>query len=164
MHAMIQKYVDQGFMTEIEGKYVDEAIKKKESVIVSGHRSAGVRPFVATLMAVGKSAFESIRVKGFEDLNSDGIDYFLIPGIDGLDYEKLIGEAMRVPEASFIALKEPEHPFSILKLLREVFKENGDTSKTYHVIECAKVDDVPKVTKVTKMNINDKGKILKEDL
>ncbi|MFA5577503.1 MAG: hypothetical protein WCZ27_08270 [Tissierellaceae bacterium] len=163
MNAMIQKYVDQGFMSEAEGKYLDEAIGRKESVVVSGHRSAGIRPFVASLMAVGKGAFESVRVKGFDDLDKDATGYFLIPGIDGLDYEKLIGEAMRVSNSSFIALKEPEHPFSILKLLREVFKENGDTSKIYHVIECAKVDDVPKVTKVTKMNINEKGKILKED-
>ncbi|WP_312908785.1 hypothetical protein [Tissierella praeacuta] len=162
MNTMIQKYVTQGFMTEAEGNYIDEAIDKKESIIVSGHRSAGIRPLMATLMAVAKGKFKSIQVKGFEDLNKD-VEYFLIPGLDNLDFEKLIGEAMAKPNTSFISLKEPEHPYSILKLLRQVYKETEDTSKVYHLIECAKIDNVPKLTKITKMHLEEKGKIIKVD-
>lgn len=162
MNPMIQKYVTQEFMTEAEGKYIEEAISRKESIIVSGHRSAGIRPLMAALMAVAKGSFKSIQVKGFEDLNND-VEYFLIPGLDNLDFEKLIGEAMAKPNTSFVTLKEPEHPYSILKLLRDVYKENGDTSKVYHMLECSKIDDVPKLTKVTKMSLDEKGKIVKVD-
>ena len=162
MNSMIQKYVNQGFMTEAEGNYIDEAIQKKESVIVSGHRSAGIRPLMAALMAVAKGSFKSVQVKGFDDLNND-VEYFLIPGLDNLDFEKLIGEAMAKPNTSFVTLKEPEHPYSLLKLLRQVYKENGDTSKVYHMLECSKIDDVPKLTKVTKMSLGEKGKVIKVD-
>lgn len=162
MNSMIQKYVTQEFMTEAEGKYIEEAIARKESVIVSGHRSAGIRPLMATLMAVAKGSFKSVQVKGFEDLNSD-VEYFLIPGLDNLDFEKLIGEAMIKPNTSFVTLKEPEHPYSILKLLRDVYKQTGDSSKVYHLLECAKVDNVPKLTKITKMSLDEKGKIVKVD-
>ena len=162
MNKMIQKYVDQEFMTEAEGRYIEEAIKRKESLIVSGHRSAGIRPLMATLMAVAKSKYKSKQVKGFEDLQED-VEYFLIPGLEGLDFEDLIAKAMARPETSFITLKEPEHPYSILKLLRSVYKETSDSSKVYQVLECAKIDDVPKLTKITSMSLNEKGKMQKND-
>jgi len=38
MNPMIKKLVDQNFMTEEQAKYVKEAIDKKESLIVSGHK------------------------------------------------------------------------------------------------------------------------------
>lgn len=163
MNTMIQKYVNQEFMTEAEGNFIEEAISRKESIIVSGHRSAGIRPLMATLMAVAKGSFTSVQVKGFEDLNND-VEYFLIPGLDNLDFEKLIGEAMAKPNTSFVSLKEPEHPYSILKLLRDVYKQTEDTSKVYQVLECAKIDDVPKLTKITSMSLDEKGKIVKKDL
>ena len=162
MNSMIQKYVSQGFMTEAEGNYIDEAIQRKESIIVSGHRSAGIRPLMAALMAVAKSNFNSVQVKGFEDLNND-VEYYLIPGLDNLDFEKLIAEAMSKPNTSFVTLKEPEHPYSLLKLLRQVYKESGDTSKVYHMLECSKIDNVPKLTKVTKMSLDENGKVIKVD-
>lgn len=162
MNPMIQKFVNQEFMTDAEGKYIEDAISRKESIIVSGHRSAGIRPLMATFMAVAKNNFKSVQVKGFEDLNND-VEYFLIPGLDNLDFEKLIGEAMAKPNTSFVTIKEPEHPYSIMKLLRQVYKENGDTSKVYQVIECNKIDNVPKLTKITKMYLDEKGKMIKED-
>lgn len=162
MHKMIEKFVSQEFMTEAEGKYIEDAIDRKESIIVSGHRSAGIRPFMATLMAVAKSKHSAVQVKGFEDLEKD-TEYLLIPGIDGLDFEKLIQDAMAKEGTSFISVKEPDHPYSIMKLLRNVYKENNDTSKVYQVIECEKENDVPFVQKITEMKLNDKGKVQKED-
>lgn len=162
MHKMIQKFVDQEFMTEAQGNYIQEAIDRKESIVVSGHRSAGIRPLMATLMAVAKSKYTSKQVKGFEDLEED-VEYFLIPGLDGLDFEELIGKAMTKPGTSFVSIKEPEHPYSILKLLRGVYKDTKDTSKVYQVLECAKVNDVPKLTKLTSMSLNEKGKMQKVD-
>lgn len=162
MNKMIQKYVDQEFMTQSEGSFIEEAINRKESIIVSGHKSAGIRPLMATLMAVAKTNFTSLQVKGFEDLNNE-VEYFLIPGLDNLDFEKLIGEAMAKPNTSFVSLKEPDHPYSILKLLRDVYKETGDTKKVYQVLECNKINDIPKLTKITSMSLDEKGKIVKKD-
>lgn len=162
MNKMIQKYVDQEFMTQSEGSFIEEAINRKESIIVSGHKSAGIRPLMATLMAVAKTNFTSLQVKGFDDLNNE-VEYFLIPGLDNLDFEKLIGEAMAKPNTSFVSLKEPDHPYSILKLLRDVYKETGDTKKVYQVLECNKINDIPKLTKITSMSLDEKGKIVKKD-
>ena len=133
MNTMIQKFVNQEYMTEIEGNYIDEAINRKESIIVSGHRSAGIRPLMATFMAIAKASFKSIQVKGFEDIESEA-EYFLIPGLDNLDFEKLIEKAMAKPNTSFVTIKEPEHPYSIMKLLKHVYNTTGDTSKIYHIL------------------------------
>jgi hypothetical protein len=162
MNPMIKRFVDQKFMTEEQGKYIEDSIRRKDSIIVSGHRSAGIRPFMATLMAIAKSNFNSAQVKEFEDLEKKA-DYLLIPGLDNIDFEKLINNAMAKPNTSFISIKEPEHPYSILKLLRKVYKETKDTSKIYQVIECSKIDNVPKLTKITQMSLDEKGKIIKND-
>lgn len=162
MHKMIEKFVTQGFMKESEGKYIEDALDRKESIIVSGHRSAGIRPFMATLMAVAKSKHSAVQVKGFEDLEKDA-DYLLIPGIDGIDFEKLISDAMAKEGTAFVSVKEPEHPYSIMKLLKNVYKQNNDSSKVYQVIECEKENDVPFVVKVTEMKIDEKGKVKKTD-
>lgn len=162
MNPMIKKFVTQEFMTEAEGKYIEEAIMRRESIIVSGHRSAGIRPLMATLMAVAKNNFSSVQIKTFEDLKNEG-DYLLIPGLDNIDFEKLINDAMAKPNTAFISIKEPEHPYSIMKLLRNVYKINGDTSKVYQTLECAKVNDVPKLTKITQMTLDEKGKVVRVD-
>lgn len=162
MHMMIDKLVTQNFMTKSEGEYIQNAIDRKESIIVSGHRSAGTRPLMASLMAVAKSTYTSVQVKGFDDLKKDG-EYLLIAGIPGLDFEKLIGEAMAKENTSLVSIKEPEHPYSIMKILRNNFKLNNDTSKIYQVLECDKFDDVPKLTKITQMKLNEKGRLEKED-
>ena len=162
MHKMIEKFVKDEFMTEAEGKYIEEALDRKESIIVSGHRSAGTRPFMATLMAIAKSKHSAAQVKGFDDLEKEG-DYLLIAGIPDIDFEKLIGEAMAKEDTAMISIKEPDHPYSIMKLLRQGFKANGNTDKVYQVIECEKENDVPFVQKITEMKLNEKGKVQKED-
>lgn len=162
MHKMIEKFVTQGFMKEAEGQYIEDALDRKESIIVSGHRSAGIRPFMATLMAIAKSKHSSVQVKSFDDLEKDA-EYLLIPGIDGLDFEKLISDAMAKPDTAFVSVKEPEHPYSIMKLLKNVYKETNDSSKVYQVIECEKENDVPFVQKITEMKLDEKGKVKKAD-
>ena len=163
MNPMIKRFMDQELVTEAEAKYIEEAINRKETVIVSGHRSAGTRPFMAGLMAVAKTAGTSLQVKGFEDIKAD-VEYLLIPGIDDIDFEKLILDAMKEENKSFISVKEPEHPYSIMKLMRDAFKETGDSSKVYQVIECDKFDGVPKVVKITEMTLNEKGRVQRVDL
>lgn len=159
---MITKFITQNFMTEDQGKYIEEAILRKESIVVSGHRSAGIRPLMASLMAVAKSNFKSIQVKGFEDLEKQ-TDYFLIPGIDDLDFEDLISTTIGKKDTAFISIKEPEHPVSLMKVMKSNYKQGNAIGKKIHTLECIKVDDVPILDKITLMYLNEKGKITKED-
>ena len=48
MNVMIKKFVDTGMMTEEQGQFIEEAILRKDSIVVSGHRSAGIRPLMAS--------------------------------------------------------------------------------------------------------------------
>ena len=163
MNPMIAKFVSQGFMTEEQGQYIEDAIMRKESIVVSGHRSAGIRPLMASLMAVAKGAFPSVQVKGFEDLQADA-EFFLIPGIDGLDFEKLIGDAIAVENTAFVSLKEPEHPVSLMKVMKANYKAGKGIGKRIHTLECIKVDNVPVLDKITEMMLDESGKIQKKDL
>ena len=164
MNKMLERLVNQGFLTEEQGNYIEKAIENKESLIVSGHKGWGTRPLIATLMGVAKSQFKTVQVKGFESLEKTDVDYFMIPGIKDIDFEKLVKDAMAAPDISLITIKDPEHPYSIFKLLREVFKETNDTSKTYHILECDKVDDAPILAKITEVTLNEKGRVQKTDL
>lgn len=163
MNPMIKRLVDQNFMTESQANYIEESIANKESLIVSGHKGWGTRPLMATLMAAAKADTKNIQVKGFDDLKNEDVEYFLIPGINGIDFEKLIAEAMAVPNTSLISIKDPEHPYSIFKVVRQVFKQTKDTSKVYQILECAKVDDSPILSKITKVTLNEKGRLKRED-
>ena len=162
MNPMIKKFVDSEMMTEEQGKFIEEAIMRKDSIVVSGHRSAGIRPLMASLMAVAKSNFSSVNVKGFEDLEED-VEFFLIPGIDGLDFEKLISEAIAKEDASFVSVKEPEHPVSLMKVLRQNFKNGTGIGKRIQTLECVKENDEPKLAKITEMVLNEDGKVKRQD-
>jgi len=159
---MITKFISQNFMTEDQGKYIEEAILRKESIVVSGHRSAGIRPLMASLMAVAKSNFKSIQVKSFDDLEKE-TEFFLIPGIDGLDFENLISKAIGVENTAFVSIKEPEHPVSLMRVMKANFKEGKAIDKKIHTLECIKIDGVPILDKITVMYLTEKGKITKED-
>jgi hypothetical protein len=159
---MITKFVTQNFMTEDQGKYIEEAILRKESIVVSGHRSAGIRPLMASLMAVAKSNFQSVQVKNFEDLEKE-TEFFLIPGIDGLDFENMISTAIGIEGSAFVSIKEPEHPVSLMKVMKANFKQDKAIGKKIHTLECIKIDGVPVLDKITVMYLTEKGKITKED-
>jgi len=163
MNAMINKFVTSNFMSEEQGQYIDDAIMRKESVVVSGHRSAGIRPLMASLMAVAKSQFTNVQVKDFSDLEKD-VEFFLIPGLDNVDFEKIIGDAIGIPNTAFISLKEPEHPISLMKVLKSNFKLGKGINKKIHTLECTKVDGVPILDKITEMHIDENGKVIKTDL
>lgn len=125
MHPMLQKNVDSNFITEEQANYIEKAIENKESIIISGHRSAGVRVFMATIMAIVKSKYNTKQVKNEESIEG-GVDYYLIPGIDG-DFEAIVQKAFN--DANIVTLKEPEHPYSILKIMKKAAKEGGDTNR-----------------------------------
>lgn len=161
MHKMIERFVKQELITEAEGEYVDSAIQRKESIVVSGHRSAGVRPFLASLMAAAKSSFDCQQVKSFDDLEND-VEYLLIPGIDDIDFEKLVSDAAAQEETALITIKEPEHPISLMKILTLNGRKDKSLGKKFHTLDFKKEDDVPYLDKITEIKLNDEGKIKKK--
>jgi len=162
MNPFLKKLVDQKFMTEGHANYIEAAVMRKDSFIISGHKGFGILPLMATVSTVAKSNFKIKQVKGFEDLKEEA-DYYIIADLSGIDYAKLINDTMLVANSSFIALKDPDHPYSILKLLGDVYKINSDTSKVYQVIECVKVDGEKQLGKITQMTLNENGKVVKVD-
>jgi hypothetical protein len=162
MNPFLKKLVDQNFMTEGHAGYIEEAVMRKDSFIISGHKGFGILPLMATISAVAKSNFKIKQVKDFEDIKEEA-DYYIIADLSDIDYAKLIADTMSVPKSSFIALKDPDHPYSILKLLGDVYKAKGDTSKVYQVVECIKVDGEKQLGKITQMTLNENGKVVKVD-
>lgn len=162
MNPFLKKLVDSKFMTEAQGNYIEEAVMRKDSVIISGHKGFGILPLMATISAIAKSNFKIKQVKSFEDLG-DEADYFLIADLSNIDYAKLITDTVLKQGSSFIALKDPDHPYSVLKILGDVYKLNGDTSKVYQLIECVKVDGIPQLSKITRITLNENGKLVKVD-
>lgn len=162
MNAFLKKLVDQGFMTEGQGQYIEEAIMKKDCIIISGHKGWGILPLMASVSAVAKSNFKIKQVKGFEDL-TDEADYLLIADLSNIDYAKLVADAILTPNSSFISLKDPDHPYSILKILGDIYKANGPTQKVFLILECAKINDEKKLSKITQITMNENGKLIKVD-
>ncbi len=178
MNPMIQKLVDSAFMTEAHGTYREEALGRKESLIVSGHKGWGILPLMATLSTVAKAGYSIKQVKGLEDLTGE-VDYLIIadakvdqkPNLEvdritdakDVAFDKLVAEAMAIPDTQLIAIKDPDHPYSFFKLLGDVYKATGDTSKVYQVIECAKVNDEKKLAKITRVALDAAGKTVKSD-
>ncbi len=163
MNKMLEKLVKQGFMTEEFGEHIEKAMEEKNSFIVSGHKGWGILPLLATLGATAKGVGSLKQVKSEEDLDADK-DFLLIGDIKNVDYEDIVTKAYGKEGKAVIALKDPDHPYSINKVLKTVAKSGGDISKTYQVLECAKIDGESKLPKITVMTVNEKGKISKEDI
>ncbi len=163
MNNFLKKLIEQEFMTEKQGQFIEEAVMSKDSFIISGHKGWGILPLMAAVSGVVKSNFKIKQVKGFEDLK-DEADYHLIADLRDIDYGKLVTEAILTPGSSFISLKDPDHPYSIFKLLGDVYKSNGVTLKVIQILECAKIDDEKKLSKITTVTMSENGKLVKKDL
>lgn len=161
MHAMLKKFVADEFMTEEQAQFIEDAIANKETIIISGHRSTGIRQVLAAMMAIAKKSFSSVQVKDMSSLEKEG-EYYLIPGIDSDEFEDIVLAAYAKPNTSLITIKEPEHPYSIMKIMKKGAKESGDYSKTVNFLEARKMDGVPFLISTTKMTYNDKKGIDKD--
>lgn len=162
MNPMIQKYVDDGFMTEAEGQYIEDAIMRKESVVVSGDRSSGVRPLYANLMAVAKKNFSAVQAKTADKV-VDSAEFILIPASE--EIEDTVAASIAIDSVAFITLKEPENPLSLMKLLKNNFKKGNKAAvgNVIHTVECRKIDGEPKLTKITAFELTEDGKVQKTD-
>lgn len=161
MHAMLQRNVDSGFITEEQAEYIQNAIDNHESLVISGHRSAGGRPFMAAIMAIAKGQYDAVQVKNEESLEKDA-EYYLIPGLPGDNFSDIVEKALAKEGASVITLKEPEHPYSIMKVMKDAYKETGDGDKVVTLLECRKIDGVPFLINLNRHYYNEKGKVRKE--
>jgi hypothetical protein len=70
---------------------------------------------------------------------------------------------MLIPETGMICLKDPDHPYSLMKILGDAYKAGIAKDKVFQVLECAKVDDEKLLAKITRMSFDEKGKLVKED-
>lgn len=163
MDAGLRKLIDSGFMTEAHGEYIEKSIKNKDILIVSGHKGWGILPLLATIGNLAKQGLSVKQVKGFECLTDD-IDYYVIASPKENDFEGLVTKAFASKNTSVITLKDPDHPYSIMKTMKAVYKETGNINKVYQVIECAKVGEEKKLSSITKMTMDSQGKLKKETL
>lgn len=162
MDSMIKKFVDDGFMTEDVGNKIQETIDNGQSIIIAGHRSAGTRPFFASVMGAAKKENPSVQVKKDEDLEKEA-KYYLVPANpDTKVFEGLLYGAMQKDGSALITLKEPEAPVSLLKLLKKMTKEGVGQDKKFLQVECRKANDIPFVDNVTEYYFEG-GKVKNEE-
>lgn len=166
MNSMLKKLIDQSFMTEEQGNYITEAISNKDNVIISGHRGHGILPLLASLGAVAQTTGKLKPVRNVEtDLEDDSADYLLIGDLKGVDYADLLTSIFADKKASVITIKDADHSFSVMKVLKDVYKKNSAATKTYQVIECTKdSDEVKKIAKIVKITQKADGKLDRENI
>lgn len=163
MHPMLQKSVDSGFMKEEHGLYIEEAIAKGETLIISGHRSAGIRPFMAAVMAVAKGSHKTVQVKDEAGCTvGEDVDYILIPALTEENCDSLVQAAFNAK--NIITFKETELKYSMMKIMKVQAKETGDLSKVVNLVECRKINMVPHLINFSRMTYDEKGKVKREDL
>ena len=161
MNPMLQKLVDSEFMTQEQGEVIQKAVDAKDSVIASGHRSAAVRPLLATLMAMTKP-HTSKKIKSLDDIVDD-VDYLLLPGLDVENFEEYVQKSVE-SSPSLVTIKEPEHPYSMLKVMKKALKATGNKDKNIWLLECRKIDDVPHLVEIQRMHYDEKGKVALDKL
>lgn len=161
MNPMLQKLVDSEFMTQEQGEVIQKAVDAKESVIASGHRSAAVRPLLATLMAMTKP-YTSKKIKSLDDIVDD-VDYLLLPGLDVENFEEYVQKSVE-SSPSLVTIKEPEHPYSMLKIMKKALKATGNKDKNIWLLECRKIDNVPHLVEIQRMHYDEKGKVALDKL
>lgn len=160
MNPMLQKLIDQDFMTEAEANYLADAIKNGDTIIISGHRGHGILPLLASLGAASKEFFTVKPVRNIEtDLEDENAQVLMIGDLKDVDYSQVLSKAFALKDKSVITIKDAEHSFSVMKVLSDVYKATGDDSKVYQLAECTKTDDgVKKLAKLVKVTLNEKGR------
>lgn len=158
MDAGFKKLVDSQFMTEAQAVYIENAVTQNENIIVSGHKGWGILPLLATIGNFAKQHFDVKQVKALNDLTDD-VSYYVIAAPKENDFEALVVKAFSADKARTITIKDPDHPYSIMKVLKQIKKED----RPFCVVECAKVGDAKRCDNIKRMYFSTEGKIVKED-
>lgn len=161
MNAMLQKLIDQDFLSTEQGEYLTAAIANKDNIIISGHRGHGILNLLATLGAVAKESLTLKPVRNIEMDTKDGnADYYLIGDLKDVDYPVFLTNLLATEDTSIITMKDAEHSFSIMKVLSDVYKANNNATKTYQLVECTKDSEgLKKISKIVKAVQNAQGKL-----
>ena len=162
MNSMLQKLINQGFMTKKEADHLIDAIKCGNNIIISGHRGHGILPLLASLGTTAKEFYNIKHVRNIDiDLQDKNADIFLIGDLKNVNYSEALTKAFSIKGKFIITIKDAEHSFSVMKILTDVFKITGDDSKIYQLAECAKVDNISKLKKLIKITLDEKGRPIK---
>lgn len=166
MHPMLQKLIDQNFMTAEQAGHLESAVANRDSFIISGHRGHGILPLLATIGATAQAGSKVKPVRNPDtDLKDPDAGYYLIGDLKDTDFHALLSGILSTEETSIITIKDADHSFSIMKLLSDVYKAGGKTPRTYQVVECTKdADEVKKIAKIVRIVQNPDGKLEKTTL
>lgn len=160
----LRQLADKGFITPEQVAYLEQRLEKKDNVIVAGHKGHGILILMANLMTAIPKGAKIKQVKKIPgDLEGEA-DYFLLGDLKDQDYSQLLFKLFSKKDGAVLTIKDPDHNYSLMKIVREVAKETKDYSKAYVVVECKKVDEENKVVKITRITSNDSGRLIKEDV
>ena len=162
MNAKLERYVNDGFMTEAQANYIEEAIKNGETLIASGHVSANVRNLMAATMSIAMEQHKTTKVAGVDDVQGDAL-YFVVPKLNEDTYQDVLQAVLNKKGAALVTMKIPEHPYSVIKMMKDAYKAELDENKVINLMECNKIDNVPKLMKFSRMSYGENGKVLRED-
>lgn len=161
MHPMFEKLVKEAFITGEQVQLIEEAVTEKRSIIVSGHKGWGILPLLATISTYAKAENRIQQVKIIDDLESEA-DFHVMTNPKESSFEALVIEAIKRDGVNLLTIKDPDHPYSLFKIIKDINKENGSLSKKFLVVECAKKEDLKHVAKITKAEMDDAGKLKKD--
>lgn len=166
MNPMLQKLIDQDFMSVAQADYLQQAISQKHNIIISGHRGHGILPLLASLGSVAQGVGKVKPLRNIDtDLRDPSADYYLIGDLKDTDYPSLLTDILTHEEASLITLKDADHSFSIMKLLTDIYKANNKAGKTYQLVECTKdANELKKIAKIVQVYQNADGKLERSTL
>ncbi len=154
--------VDEGFITQTQAQYLEDAISRKESLIISGHRGHGLTQlFGSLLMSLDKETTTFKQVRKTESDLVDGFDYFIIGDLKDVDWEEML-TGIWSEGSSVMVMKAPEYSYSVMKILRNLAKAGKGSDLVLQVVECKKVGDVKKVDKIVRTTISPEGKPVRE--
>lgn len=162
MNKMLEKLIETDFMTTEAALVLEKNIEENNPLIISGHRGHGTLPLLATLGTVAKEKFTLKPLKEFNKEQSYSEDYLLIGDLKEVNYEELYLHMFNTSQR-FIGLKDSDHPFSIIKLLKESKKNQGANHK-YIVVECTKIDDLKQLKKITEIYFDENNKLIRKDI
>jgi uncharacterized lipoprotein YehR (DUF1307 family) len=154
------------FITPEQAEYLEQCVEGKKHVIIAGHKGHGILILLSHLLTC--IDIKANKVKQVKNIPADfeaEASYYVVGDIkeQEMSYGDILTKLFS-KEGAVLCLKDPDHTFSLMKVIRDVAKQTEDYSKEYIMVECTKVDDVKHVAKVTKLAVSPQGKILKEDI
>jgi len=160
----LEGLIEEGFITQAQAQYLGDAIGRKESLIISGHRGHGLTQlFGSLLMSIDKETTSFKQVRKPESDLEEGFDYYIIGDLKDVEWEDMLKGVLSRPGSSVMVMKAPEYSYSVMKIMKELAGAPSAADLVVQVVECKKIEDVKKVAKITRMTIGENGRPVRED-